>query len=379
MRIVVGCLVAMLAGVASAQHSDIAVYQSAAGQVTLHSTESANQPESRYFQRDFDFWGPPFGVYAGDDPGFQMSGLNPPAGYSALPSGMNLGMSVLPIHVPGAPAGNLLFWDGVGPEVTIARLPQNHVFFLEDAAMAEISFQGGTERFEGLVAGVTDGDGGLHEHLTFAVENGGAEPEAGFYMMGWQLHGAGLEDSGLTIVALSAPTIPSAIEQQFRSWLEAQADSITVAGDFDDNGEYELDDIDALVAAIASGAHDPVFDLTGDGLTNAGDLDLWRELAGRVLNDSQGPVLVGDANLDGVVDGQDFIAWNNNKFTALASWSGGDFTADGLVDGQDFVAWNNFKFQTADGTTVVVPEPGFDTLAWMTVASCLLSIYRRHF
>ena len=58
--------------------------------------------------------------------------------------------------------------------------------------------------------------------------------------------------------------------------------------------------------------------------------------------------LAGDANLDGVVDGQDFIAWNNNKFSNTAAWGAGDFNADGAVDGQDFIIWNNNKFQTSD-------------------------------
>ncbi|MEM8678122.1 MAG: endonuclease/exonuclease/phosphatase family protein, partial [Planctomycetota bacterium] len=58
--------------------------------------------------------------------------------------------------------------------------------------------------------------------------------------------------------------------------------------------------------------------------------------------------LPGDANLDGVVDGQDFIAWNNNKFSNGNGWEEGDFTGDGIVDGLDFVVWNNFKFQSLD-------------------------------
>jgi len=56
------------------------------------------------------------------------------------------------------------------------------------------------------------------------------------------------------------------------------------------------------------------------------------------------------------VDGQDFVAWNANKFTATAAWSGGDFNADGTVDGQDFVTWNSHKFTSADGFSAV-PEP----------------------
>ena len=73
--------------------------------------------------------------------------------------------------------------------------------------------------------------------------------------------------------------------------------------------------------------------------------------------------LFGDANLDGTVDGQDFIAWNNSKFTSLSSWAGGDFDGNGTVDGQDFIIWNNYKFMTAGrGRPATVPEPNSGVL-----------------
>ena len=135
----------------------------------------------------------------------------------------------------------------------------------------------------------------------------------------------------------------------------------TVDGDFDDNGLYECADVDALVATIVAGNNDPNFDLNSDGVVDITDLDLWRTEAGAVLNASGNPILTGDANLDGSVDGQDFIAWNNNKFQNLAAWCSGDFNADGAVDGQDFIVWNNNKFTSADGVQGV-PEPAGATL-----------------
>ena len=56
---------------------------------------------------------------------------------------------------------------------------------------------------------------------------------------------------------------------------------------------------------------------------------------------------LGDADLDGNVDGQDFIAWNAHKFTNIAEWCAGDFNADGVVDGLDFIEWNANKFTSA--------------------------------
>ncbi len=68
------------------------------------------------------------------------------------------------------------------------------------------------------------------------------------------------------------------------------------------------------------------------------------------------PVQLGDANLDGAVDGADFLLWNDNKFSPSGAWGQGDFNADGTTDGADFLLWNEFKFQSADDV-VVVPEP----------------------
>jgi hypothetical protein len=71
---------------------------------------------------------------------------------------------------------------------------------------------------------------------------------------------------------------------------------------------------------------------------------------------SGNPYLYGDANLDGFVDGSDFIDWNNNHFSSTAEWCAGDFNADGLVDGLDFIIWNDNRFTAADGFQAV-PEP----------------------
>ncbi len=120
-----------------------------------------------------------------------------------------------------------------------------------------------------------------------------------------------------------------------------------VDGDFNDDGLWSHIDIDSLVAKIVDATDDPLFDLTGDGLVNVADRDAWLSEAG-AINLGPGRVyLIGDANLDSVVDGQDFIVWNVHKFLANQHWSGGDFTADGVTDGQDFIAWNNNKFMSS--------------------------------
>ena len=121
-----------------------------------------------------------------------------------------------------------------------------------------------------------------------------------------------------------------------------------VAGDFDGDGDFDVDDLDSLVANIAAGTADPVFDLNQDGSVDLADRDAWLSIAGEANLGPGRAYRVGDVNLDSFVDGIDFIAWNNNKFTAGGLWSGGDFNADGFTDGQDFILWNMNKFTTAD-------------------------------
>lgn len=127
---------------------------------------------------------------------------------------------------------------------------------------------------------------------------------------------------------------------------------------------------DALVAAIVAGANDPAWDINRDTVVNGADLDLLRSLGGLVNLPSRNPYLVGDANLDGVVDGVDFIVWNANKFTTNPSWTHGDFNADGTVDGSDFILWNANKFQSADASAV--PEPGADA-TWIMMLAALFA------
>ncbi len=125
--------------------------------------------------------------------------------------------------------------------------------------------------------------------------------------------------------------------------------------DFNDDGELDCLDIDALVNEIAAGTNNAAFDLTGDGNVDLADRDVWLAGAGAVNLASGNAYLLGDANLDGAVDVPDFNVWNGNKFSAGTGWCSGDFNADGSVDVPDFNAWNANKFTSADA--VAVPEP----------------------
>ncbi len=143
--------------------------------------------------------------------------------------------------------------------------------------------------------------------------------------------------------------------------------------DFDSDFACDINDIDALVAAIAGGSTDLLFDLTGDGQVTVADRDAWLVQAGAENLSSGGAYLVADANLDGVVDVSDFNIWNGAKFESTAAWSLGDFNADGLTDVSDFNLWNSNKF-LASGGAAVVPEP---RIGWWLILGTALGLFRR--
>ena len=132
--------------------------------------------------------------------------------------------------------------------------------------------------------------------------------------------------------------------------------------DFDGNRLCDIDDLNDMLAegpiaggvTVVPGVNDQ-FDLTGDGVINLSDQDAWLSIAG-IQNGFSSPYRLGDADLNGAVDGSDFGLWNAGKFSSSLAWDHGDFNGDGLVDGSDFGLWNGNKFTASDNVSVV-PEP----------------------
>jgi hypothetical protein len=137
-----------------------------------------------------------------------------------------------------------------------------------------------------------------------------------------------------------------------------------LACDLDADQSCGTADVDLLVAALAAGSTDLQFDIDDSGIVDSDDLGEWLRVAGEENLPVRRPYLYGDADLSGTVDGADFVAWNANKFTNTASWTGGDFNADGSVNGGDFILWNAHKFASADA--VAVPEP-HGWLVWLAL------------
>jgi autotransporter-associated beta strand protein len=98
---------------------------------------------------------------------------------------------------------------------------------------------------------------------------------------------------------------------------------------------------------------------------------------------------VGDANLDGKVDGSDYSRIDNGFSLGLTGWYNGDFNYDGVVNGSDYTLIDNaFNTQSASladslaspaaiataqiaGSATAVPEPTSLALFGMTAAGFL--------
>jgi hypothetical protein len=78
---------------------------------------------------------------------------------------------------------------------------------------------------------------------------------------------------------------------------------------------------------------------------------------------------LGDATLDGYVDGSDHATWNANKGSNLAAWCKGDFNATGVINNDDHAIWFNNRFTSS--FTAVVPEPGGVLLAILGLTTWL--------
>ena len=132
----------------------------------------------------------------------------------------------------------------------------------------------------------------------------------------------------------------------------------TLRGDFDHDGQIDVDDVEALNDWIQSGSYHPTIDLNEDGSLNENDRVIWVESIARTY--------FGDSNLDGEFNSSDFV----NVFAAgryengNADWSTGDWNGDRMFDSSDFVlAFQHSGYEKGPRPVAVVPETtGYPTI-----------------
>lgn len=158
------------------------------------------------------------------------------------------------------------------------------------------------------------------------------------------------------------------------------ADPFVWACDFDGDDACSVTDLNRLLAegpiadGVAVDGTNARYDLNADGVLDNLDTAEWLHEAA-LVDGLLSPYLIADANLDGVVDGQDFLRWNAGKFSSSVRWDEGDFNGDGVVDGQDFLSWNTNKFQSSD-RPASLPEPSAGLLC-LLAGTCLGALRRQ--
>ncbi len=81
--------------------------------------------------------------------------------------------------------------------------------------------------------------------------------------------------------------------------------------------------------------------------------------------------LLGDANLDGLVTGDDFTILVGNLGKAVTGWDKGDFLYTGLVTGDDFTALVGNLGKSASGADVVLPAADYAAIDAFAAANGL--------
>ncbi len=130
--------------------------------------------------------------------------------------------------------------------------------------------------------------------------------------------------------------------------------------DFDGDGACDGADINQLMNDAETGGTST--DLTGDGVVNDMDRDAWLALAG-TENGFAGPLLVGDADLNGTVGANDLneigLSWQDGT---QFNWTNGNFTVGGgpgvVVNDLNGLGLNwQGEVAMAAAASEAVPEP----------------------
>jgi hypothetical protein len=83
--------------------------------------------------------------------------------------------------------------------------------------------------------------------------------------------------------------------------------------------------------------------------------------------------LYGDANLDGVVNGDDFTILAGNLGKSNAVWDQGDFNYDGVVNGDDFTALVGNLGKSASGASIEIPASDIAAINAFAAANGLMT------
>ena len=150
--------------------------------------------------------------------------------------------------------------------------------------------------------------------------------------------------------------------------------SVAQVADFNNDGVVDGLDIDLMRDAVINMTNDSQFNVDGIGDPDVPDEGDFNFLLNSIIN--TGP---GDADLNQIVNFDDFVSLSNNFNQISTLWSQGNFNLDNETNFDDFVALsNNFDQVFGWSTDVpVAPEPSIVNL--LVMASFTLTCIQRRF
>jgi hypothetical protein len=175
-------------------------------------------------------------------------------------------------------------------------------------------------------------------------------------------------------VELGAGSRTTAVPVWFR-YVSVVPNPSGVVGDFNNNGQLEINDLDDLSQQAANGNNDLNYDLNTDSLVDREDRRVWVEDLYRSW--------FGDADLNGFFDSSDLVkvmVAGAYEVDVDATWSTGDFDGNGRFDSSDLVvalAGGGYEAEPR-AARMAVPEPcsayllliGLAALAGRRITGC---------
>ena len=131
------------------------------------------------------------------------------------------------------------------------------------------------------------------------------------------------------------------------------------------DGAIDHHDIDAIVSRI--GKPDSIYDMDEDGQVTSADAD---HLITAILN-----CPIGDASLDGRLDGDDYYHIDSGFLAGLGGYANGDFDHDGIISARDYHRIDLAFLEV--GTLAVLPATVPEPLSLQAVLAIMSLLIRR--